>query len=225
MILMVLSAGLHARQDPVPVTRAIEDFLQRETKGLSGQIRFETATSGFAVDNHLTPCRHPIEVSLPPGARAWGHIHLTVRCPPNDKNGGWRVFVPVHIRVFADYLVSLRPIALGQTLSESDIARQQGDLSELPAGVLTEPRQAIGQVATASLSAGQPLRQDILRPAFIIRQNQTVKIISRGEGFEVIAEGRALANAAEGQGVQVRMNNGQLLNGLARPQGIVEITR
>ncbi|MDP2751839.1 MAG: flagellar basal body P-ring formation chaperone FlgA [Rhodocyclaceae bacterium] len=218
-------SSVHARQDSVPVTRAIENYLKRETQGLPGQVRFETEASGFAADNHLTPCRLPVEVSQPPGARTWGRIHLTVRCPPNGGNSGWSVFVPAHVRVFSEYLVSVRSIALGQTLSEADFTRQQGDLSELPAGVLTQPPQAIGQVTTAALSAGQPLRRDILRPPFVVRQNQTVKIISRGAGFEVAAEGRALTNAAEGQWVQVRLNNGQTISGLARTQGIVEMTR
>jgi flagella basal body P-ring formation protein FlgA len=57
----------------------------------------------------------------------------------------------------------------------------------------------------------------------VIRQGQSVKVISRGNGFEVTNEGRAMSNAAEGQLAQVRMAGGQVVSGIARPGGAIEI--
>jgi flagella basal body P-ring formation protein FlgA len=63
----------------------------------------------------------------------------------------------------------------------------------------------------------------MLRQPNIVQQNQTVKVVSRGPGFQVTNEGRALNNAQEGQVVQVRLGNGQVVSGLAKAGGVVEI--
>lgn len=74
-----------------------------------------------------------------------------------------------------------------------------------------------------SIAAGRPLRADMLRQPIVIQQNQTVKLVSRGAGFQVSNEGRALTNGLEGQIVQVRLASGQVVSGVARTGGIVEI--
>lgn len=218
-LMILASPHLQARQDPAPVKKAVEEFLRVQTQGLPGQVGF--TVQGLDPDNHLTPCAVPVEVTLPPGARSWGRTHLGVRCP---VGGGWSAFVSVHVRVLADYLVTARPLAQGQTLTEADIARQSGDLSTLPIGTLTETQQAVGRTAGLSIAAGQPLRADLLRAPTVIRQNQTVRVVSRGAGFQVTNEGRALANAAEGQVVQARLHNGQVISGIARAGGTIEIS-
>jgi flagella basal body P-ring formation protein FlgA len=56
-----------------------------------------------------------------------------------------------------------------------------------------------------------------------IVQGQTVRTVSKGTGFSVTSEGKALNNANEGQIVQVRTSSGQVLSGFARVGGIVEV--
>lgn len=207
-----------AFQDPVPVRKAVEDFLRIQTRGLPGKPSFTVGSLGPG--NQLSPCTSGFEVSQPPGAHAWGRSHVMVRC---YDEGGWKVNIPVHIRVVADYLVTARPLSQGQRVGEADIARQTGDLSELPAGILTEPGQAVGRTAAQSLPAGRPLRADMLRQPLVVIQGQSVKLVSGGPGFRVSSEGRALNNGIEGQGVQVRLGNGQVVSGTARQGGIVEV--
>ena len=75
-----------------------------------------------------------------------------------------------------------------------------------------------------SLGAGQPLRSDQLLSPLVIRQGQTVRVISSGSGFSVSAEGKAINNATIGQLVQIRMESGQTVSGTARADGSVEIS-
>ena len=215
-----------ARQDPAPVKKAVEEYLRVQTKGLPGQVSFTIRE--LDSDNHLTPCPTPVEVTQPSGARAWGRTHVSVRCAGGTAGGGdrgsWSAFVPVHIHVTTHYLVTARPLVRGQTVSENDLARQNGDLSDLPAGILTETHQAIGRTTTMSIVAGAPLRADLLRAPTVIRQNQAVKVIFHGPGFQVSNEGRALTDGMEGQVVQARLHNGQMVSGIARTGGIIEIS-
>jgi flagella basal body P-ring formation protein FlgA len=63
-----------------------------------------------------------------------------------------------------------------------------------------------------------------LLTAFVIKQGQSVRVISTGAGFSVSAEGKAINNAGVGEVVRVRMESGQTVSGKARADGIVEIS-
>jgi flagella basal body P-ring formation protein FlgA len=207
-----------ARQDPEAVRAAIENYLRVQTKGLPGQVTYVVHPPDPR--NQLIPC-DTLDVSQAPGARPWGRTNVTVRCLAPTT---WSIFVPVHIRVMADYLVAARPLAQGQTVTPDDLIRQRGDLSDLPTGILTDEAMAVGRTIAMSIAAGRPLRSDMLRQALVVQQNQTVQVISKGAGFQVSNEGRALSNGHEGQVVQVRLANGQVISGIARSGGTVEVS-
>lgn len=213
----VLSTGVPAHQDPLPVQKAVEDFLRVQTEGLPGRVSYTVGRLDPA--NQLAPCAG-LQVSMPAGAKPWGRTNVAVRCQLEQS---WSIFLPVHIRVVTDYLVAAQPLAQGQTVTVGDLARREGDLSDLPAGVLTDERQAIGRTAALSIAAGRPLRADLLRQPIVVQQNQSVKVISQGAGFQVANEGRALNNGVEGQIVQVRLNSGLIVSGVARSGGIVAV--
>ncbi len=215
--LLLQAAVAHARQDPAEVKRVIEDFLQVQTRGLPGQASF--TVGAIDPNNHLAPCP-ALEAFLPAGSRPWGRINVGVRC---QAAAGWSIYVPVQVRVLGEYFVTARPLARGQAVAAGDLARRQGDLTELPAGVVTEEAQAVGKVLGISVQSGQILRSDILRAPLAVQQGQSVKIVSAGKGFRVSAEGKALANAVDGQVVQVRTASGQTVSGIARTGGTVEV--
>ena len=219
LLASLVAASASAFQDPAPVKRAVEDYLHVQTKGLPGRVSFSVSPTDSG--NQLAPCPAPLEASQPPGTRPWGKTTVTVRCP---IEGGWSLFVPVQIRVVAEYLVAARPLAQKQVLTDADLARQTGDLSELPTGTLTDPAQAVGRQTALAVAAGQPLRADMLRQVTVVLQNQAVKVVSKGPGFQVANEGRALNNGVEGQVVQVRLGNGQIVSGIARNGGVVEVS-
>ncbi len=218
LLMLLLAQPAAAHQDPVAVKNAIEDFLRIQTQGLPGQANF--SVGNIDPRNNLVPCTS-FEVALPPGARAWGRTSVSVRC---QMEKGWRIFVPVQIRILGNYLVTARPLSLGQIVTEADLTKNSGDLASLPDGILTEADQAIGRSVTQSVSAGRPLRGDMLRQAMAVLQGQSVKVLSKGPGFQVTAgDGRALNNAIDGQVVQARMANGHIVSGIARAGGVVEV--
>jgi len=218
LCLLAAASPATAHQEAAPLKRAIEAFLRVQVKGLPGQASF--SVGDIDPQNQLVPCP-AFTVSMPPGARAWGRTNVSVRC---EMTGGWRIFVPVRIRIQGDYLITARALNQGQVVGAADLAKNRGDLTDLPASVLTDPAQAIGKTVAQSVSSGQPLRSDMLRQTLVVQQGQSVRVVSRGPGFQVSGgAGRALGNAAAGQVVQVRMPNGRIVSGLAREGGVVEI--
>lgn len=217
LLCIALGAAAHARQDAAEVRRVVEDFLRVQSRGLPGEASFTVGT--IDPNNNLPPCP-ALEAFLPAGGRPWGRINVGVRCL---AEGGWSIYVPAQVRVMGDYFVTARPLARGQVIAAADLARRRGDLAELPAGVVTEEAQAVGKTLNVGTQSGQILRTDILRAPPAVQQGQSVRIVLKGQGFQVASEGKALANAAEGQVVQVRTASGQTVSGIARQGGTVEV--
>lgn len=202
--------------DSGAIRQAVDDFLRVQIKDLPGRATY--AIGSIDADRLSGTCKG-FDVSMASGARPWGRTQVIVRC----REPVWQIWVPVHIRLVAEYLVIARPINAGQKLTEDDVRTQEGEISDLPNGVLMDKGQAIGRVAIASLAAGRPLRGDVLRQPTVIQQGQSVKIVGSGAGFQVSNEGRAQTSAVVGQVLQVRLNSGQILSGVVRADGTVEI--
>lgn len=209
------AAGTATSQEEVVV--AVERYLKTQTQGLSGRV--DISVGQLDPRTQLSSCAG-YEPFVPPGNRLWGKTMVGVRClgPAN-----WTIYVPVQVRVFGAYVVARRPIGPGQQLAEDDLELRQGDLSTLPAGVLTDVEQGVGKTTKGGLGGGQPVRAEALLAAMVVQQGQDVRVIYKGPGFSASNEGKALNNAADGQVARVRTAGGQTISGIARPGGIVEI--
>ncbi|HJV88479.1 MAG TPA: flagellar basal body P-ring formation chaperone FlgA [Noviherbaspirillum sp.] len=215
----VAAAQAPASQQDVAVLRqSVQQFLRIQTTGLPGQIN--VSVGQIDTRTYLPACAAP-EPFLPPGSRLWGKTTVGIRCSVPSP---WTIYVPASVQVISEYLVTATPVAQGQMISGSEIAKVRGDLTALPPGIITDLSQAVGRTAAVSLAAGIPLRSDALRAQQAIQQGQTVRLVSSGPGFRVSAEARALNNAAEGQVAQARTASGQVVSGVARTGGVVEVT-
>lgn len=207
----------YAFQDSAPVQRVVQQFLQKQLRG--GPADYSIQVSPLDPGNQLVPCRQ-FEAFFAPGQTAWGKTTVGVRC---KDSAGWVIHVAANVRIFGEYVVSATALSAGKPLTLGDVRTERGELSELPSNVITDPVRVIGRNLKYSVAANLPIRADNLNQPTVIQAGQTVRLVFKGEGFEVSNEGRALHNAQEGQVVQVRMNNGQLMSGIARQNGVVEV--
>ena len=166
----------------------------------------------------LPPCEAP-EAFLPAGSRLLGRVSVGVRC---DASPPWTRYVPAYIAVVSSYYVAARPITAGQALTPADFAVREGDLATLPASVVVDLAQLSGVVASNRIASGAPIRRELLRGVVLVQQGQSVKVVTRGAGFLASAEGKAMTDAAAGAVVQVKMQGGQVLSGVVRPDGSIE---
>lgn len=197
---------------------AVEDFIYRNTAALSAQI---IANVG-KIDKHLSLPKCPeLEPFIPTGGRLWGKTSVGVRC--NSPSATWTIYVQTEVNVMANVLQVARPVSTGQILTHEDITLQNVDLTQMPDGLFTDAAQVIGKVATTNLTTGQPLRSQMLRAPYVVLRGQKVNLVVQGRGFSISSEGQALADAAEGQVVQVRNKSGRITSGIARMNSIVEI--
>jgi flagellar basal body P-ring formation protein FlgA len=213
---MLVVAPYAWSSDAAEILDVAERHVRIQTQGLPGKVSIRMGQVNTA---RLPPC-NALEAYTPSGARMSGKTTVGVRCLGPSS---WNILVQVHITVTGHYVTTTRSLLAGQLLQPEDVQLISGDLSSVPTGVVTDLRGAIGKTIRNPLGAGQPLRSDQLIAPLVIRQGQSVKVISRGSGFAVSSEGKAINNAAEGQVVQIRMNSGQTVSGIAQNDGIVEI--
>ena len=205
------------KQNLASIKTKITEFLETQTIGYPGKVSVHAG----AIDPNLKLAQCPdMQVFMPTGSRAWAKTSVGVRC--NAPNV-WTIYVQATVNLIAQYLVAASPLAQGQTVTEQDMMFESGDLTQLPAGVFTEQSQAIGRTVNISMNAGAVLRQELLKVAPVVQLGQTVMVTSKGNGFSVSAEGLSMAKANEGQVVQVKVASGQIVTGIARNGGQVEV--
>jgi flagella basal body P-ring formation protein FlgA len=211
------ASAVPARQDGNALRAVVEQFLLAQAAGSPGEVSVKVG----AVDPRtaLAGCPAP-EAFLNPGARAWGKTTVGVRCTAPSN---WTIYIQAQVNVKADYVAAAVPLAQGQAVEGSQLMLVKGDIAAMPNGIITDMAQAIGRTPTVSLAAGTPLRLDTLRSKPVVQQNQAVRLVLNGNGFNVSAEGRAIGTAGEGQVVQVRTPSGTVVSGTAKAGGMVEV--
>lgn len=214
---MAAAPAASPRQDLGALQKIAEQFIDIQTTGLSGTV----SAAVDPVDNRLSlaACAAP-QAFLPNGSRLWGRTSIGIRCTAPSP---WTVYLRATVQVVAEYIVTTAPLAQGQTIGPDNISKVKGDLSNLPNGIITDASQVIGRVANISLAAGAPIRLDALRSNRVVQQGQIVRVVSTGPGFQITAEGRALTNANEGQIAQAKTPAGQVISGIAKTGGILEV--
>jgi len=207
-----------ARQDLGQLKVRIVDFLQTQTIGYPGKV---TVNAGAIDPNLRLAACADVQVFLPTGSRAWGKTSVGVRC---NAPSLWTIYAQATVNVTSQYLVAALPLAQGHSVIAQDLIFETGDLTQLPAGIFTNIEQAVGRTVNISMNAGTILRQEMLKIPPVVQQGQTVMITSVGKGFRVSAEGQAMTKANEGQLVQVKVASGQVVTGVARQGGQIEVS-
>lgn len=214
----VAATASSAVQDLGVLKSRIEDFLKAQSMGYPGKV----VVSAGAIDPNLrlAQCLDP-EAFLPSGSRAWGKTSVGVRCKAPTL---WTIYVQAKVSVRTQYLVAAIPLAQGHVMSAQDVVTEEGDITQLPTGIFTDIAQVSGKYVAISMAAGNILRQDMLKQPPAVQQGQTILLTSSGKGFSVSTEAKALNNAADGQVVQVKVENGHVVSGIARNGGKVEVS-
>jgi flagellar basal body P-ring formation protein FlgA len=204
-------------QDLDAVRSSVHRFVTEETRQLPGAVVVEVQAPDKRLQ--LSACTD-LQPYVPPGMRLWGRTSVGVRCMGPDA---WSMTLVVVVKVQGNAVFTARPVGRGHRIEDADIAVRPADLAQLPPGVLTEARQALGQVTGGALAAGLPVRADMLHGERVVQPGQTVRIVYRADGLQVTGEGKAVSAGAVGEEVAVRTANGRVIRGKITAAGEVEV--
>ena len=186
--------------------------------GSFGQNRVEVRV--WPLRGGLPSCTGRPEPALVSKNRPWGEFSVQVNCAAPQ----WSRAVGVVTRVFGNQVVSTNTLNSGALIKAGDIRVQAGvELTKAPSDQLTEAKQAIGKQLVKALPAGQPLRLTHLKEITVIRSGEGVLVQVIGQGFRAGGEGVALSSGGIGEGVRVRMPDGQQITATVVGPGTVEL--
>jgi flagella basal body P-ring formation protein FlgA len=151
-----------------------------------------------------------------------GNIRVTARCFAPKP---WTIYLSASVSQKKTYYISKSRLEPGRVIRDTDLTAAKDFPENLPFGVLTDPQLIVGKTVINTIEAGTPMIGPGLKNEYVINFGQIVKISVGGSGFRINAEGKAMNSAVLGQSVQVKMASGQVINGIARSGGLVEVSR
>lgn len=213
---LLSQAEARPRQDLEAIRNTALAYARAETATLPGEITIQAEELDTRLN--FARCQSALEAFLPAGSVLRGKTAIGVRCKDAP---GWTVFVPLLIRIVQPIVISSRPLPQGKALEPGDLALQVGEVTH--PGLFHATEQVLGKVLKYPLAAGQAIKQEMLREPWVITAGQQVTLEAAGNGFIIRSAGVAQNNAAEGQPVKVKTGSGQVVSGIARPDGKVEV--
>ncbi|MCC6006195.1 MAG: flagellar basal body P-ring formation protein FlgA [Rhodobacteraceae bacterium] len=118
-------------------------------------------------------------------------------------------------------LVAARLVRAQQIVGPGDLVLS----SDAGPGAERALSDALGQEARVMLHPGRPVHARDLGPPALVERNQIVRLIYRSGGLSIMAEGRALGRAAEGEGLRVlNLSSRTTVSGIVAPGGHVVVS-
>ena len=165
-------------------------------------------------------CAKAPSVELLRKDKAWGKLLLNLRC---DSGRVWARPVGLYVTVKGRYLAAARPLKPGQILTPNDWKWVDGDLAKMGDTLIDSPELLKDVELNRAQQAGNALRLNDFRQMSVIKSGDQVRVAILGRGFAIDASGQALADAATGASVKVRISDGKIIQGTAVKQGLVEV--
>lgn len=131
--------------------------------------------------------------------RQTGRLYATVAVSGRDNEFRFQgraettVEIPVVTRTFKR----------GETVSDADIDWQKVQLSGIPSDLIMQSAELSGMSVRRTLRAGKPIRDRDLRKPILVRKGRPVVMQLVLPGMKLRGSGRALADAAKGETVQI----------------------
>ena len=209
-------APVSGAQDPKLVATQVEIFLRGQASSYPG-------TAGITVDTSRiedqAACEN-LQTFLPGGQRLRARMTVGIRCIAPQT---WTAFVQANLSIQGHYYVANRHVAPGDILSLDDLSSREGDVLRMSGGIVFDPSQAVGYIASQRIAAGMPIKSRSLRDPDSVQRGQNVRTEARGAGFLATGEGQALQSGTPGSQIQIRSSSGQIVSGTVLNANTVQV--
>ncbi len=122
--------------------------------------------------------------------------------------------------VLAQSVMPVRAIRSQSVLQAEDLVLSEEDVP----GALTAIEAAVGQEAKVALYPGRAILSSQIGAPALVERNAVVRMNYSSGALHIIADGRALDRAAEGELVRVmNLSSRQTVTGTVAPDGSIEV--
>ncbi len=156
----------------------------------------------------------PLAMALPTGG-----FDYRITQKPNDSRPGKKnvsaailkdgkeqgqVKMSGDLQLFGTVLSTTKRLNRNDILGTEDIAVKRQNISMLDAGLIQDPKQAIGQKLKVSLPAGAILYSQTIDAPPLVNRGERVTIMAKSQAIQITAPGEARNSGALGEMVRVK---------------------
>ena len=211
-LLLLLTLSLFSRgifADAKQIEAAVTDFLLEETLIYTrADQRVEIELGYMDPRLKLPGCDSALDVGLNGAQRLLGKIQVKVRCPSNQ---GWTKYVPAHVRIYSQVLVSTDNLARGTVITESVIDTAEIELSTMRRTPITSLSEVVGQELKYPLTAGAPYFVEGVVAPTVVRRGDQVQLIAQSDRLQIRQIGEALQDGEVGKLINVRNSSSEIV--------------
>ncbi|VAW95272.1 hypothetical protein MNBD_GAMMA19-710 [hydrothermal vent metagenome] len=219
-LLLLMPTVVTGKQSTETLRQTVLKFLQVQTEKRAEQ---DIEISVGRIDRRLklATCQESPMAFLAAGAKLQGKLTVGLRCTGPKP---WTVYVPAHIKIFANVIAAAQPLLRGSEISATDVIFVRQELSQLRSGYFIKIESVIGKILTQNLSAGHAITPKRVKAAFLVRRGEKVTIEVSIGTLKVRGKGEALKDAARGELVSVRNSQSKrIIQGVVTKPGTVNI--
>ena len=131
------------------------------------------------------------------GAVAWNIVI-------NDRSDERTVTLAATVRAWEDQVVLKRPLSRGQMIMQKDVLPRRVLVEQRTASLLTDAKEAVGQIAGRDLQDAQALTPDDLAVRTMVAKGDFINISLEIGGLNVATVARAMQGGAKGDVISAR---------------------
>ncbi|MEI6268600.1 MAG: flagellar basal body P-ring formation chaperone FlgA [Methylococcaceae bacterium] len=163
---------------------------------------------------------HDLKFSLLSKNNQGSFIRLNVLCDDADS---WHSIFNVYRINPIKYYVAAHDLQQGKVVSDSDIAVLYDGKALLSTAIIANKEKILGLTLIHDIQKGNTFLRSDLKPVRGLMMGQSIKIISRGNGFQITSQGKLLNNPTNGQFARVETSSKKLVTGIVEGTSVVDI--
>lgn len=192
-----------------PLSKQIKDLIAQQFSH-----NLEAITIGYTNNIPKLSCDTPT-LSLLNKNKPWGNMTIGVQCD-NKKS-----FMQIYVAVSGHYLIAKQPITAGSVITEDLIDLKSGWLDKLPYSVILNKSDVLNYIATRNINQNETIKMAMLQKNWLVKAGQIVKVIIDDEDYQVTTNGKALNNAILDDKISIKLNSGNIIEGILTNQGVI----
>ncbi len=149
-----------------------------------------------------------------------GYFKLGVLC---SDSASWHSTFNAYVINPRNYFLAAHALDEGQIIKDSDISVLHDFKAVTPTSLITKREHIVGYAVAHPIAKGKVFQRADLKLAKNLARGQTIKIISRGNGFLISNQGTLLNSPRNGQSARVETASKQVLTGVVEGAAVVEI--
>jgi flagella basal body P-ring formation protein FlgA len=188
---------------------SVEDVTELVTHYLLEQFPGSTSTQQVQVTNvrlqgNLQVPDGEITYEIIPRTRQFapGRVSLTVVAHV-DGRPVRRVLASATLDMSSPAVVAAAPLTRNQTITRADIRLAEVNLTQLPAGFITDLQDVVGKRVRRNVSVGTPLHERLVEAPPIITRGNVVMIVAQSTVVSITVQGQAKEDGAVGEHIRV----------------------